>query len=353
VTSVALASFANELGWQHLSGLALQHYNRAICQTQKAIQDPKSADADDALAAVLLLSSFETVSTDVAFCTKNWTLHVRGTCALSRARGATLLDTAFGRKMFMQVVGSVQVDCIQSRTRLPEPLQAVMKLMADSHLSGPRQGLQRIVGGLINLRASVAEGESTQASEVIDVAMRLDKEAQLLESSMHMHPEYRYTVLQADGIDTCGETRHLYPSTSATLIWNSVRMLRIVFNDVVVSQLSESEVQVDGSAAALRVCKARATVSRICLEICESAPRAAVLDTGHDAFDHVAAINFSIWPLFKAGSAALAPAVVRDRALAKLTELGHRHHVQRACIAAEQLKRRDHDDVWMHINHMF
>ena len=352
VTSVALASFANELPWQRLSKMALEHYNRAICQTQKVIQNPESAQSNDALAAVLLLSSFETVSVDVSTSARNWTSHVRGAYALLSARGASLLETPFGRKMFMQVVSSVTLDCLQSQTRLPESLQDMMNLMADSDLPSPRQSFQRIVGGLIDLRASIAEGEITDASQIVSLATQLDDEAQVLESNMQRHPDYSYTVVQADATKICGEVQHLYPSTNATLLWNSLRMLRILANDILVSQLPVSEVPLDGSAA-LQRCKARATVSRTCLEICESIPQAAGPRAKHDAFDHVAAVNFSIWPLFKAGSSALASATVRHRALGKLTELGHRHHVHRAFIAAEQLKRRDHSDVWMHVNHMF
>lgn len=352
VTSVALASFANELPQRHMSSKAWKQYNKAIRQTQKAIQNADGAQSNDTLAAVLLLLSFESVSADVSTSTKNWTVHVRGAYALLIARGKTLLETPFGLKMFMQVVSSITLDCLQSRTRLPESLRGMMKLMVNPDVPGPRQSFQRIVSGLIELRASIAEGSITNAFEIVYLARQLDDEAQILESIMLWHPDYSYTVVQADTKGYCGEVQHLYPSTNATLLWNSLRMLRILANDILVSHLPVSEARSDGSAE-LQRCKASATVSRSCLGICASIPQAAGRYDKRDASDHVAAVNFSIWPLFKAGSSALVSAAIRLRALDKLTELGRRHNVQRAFIAAEQLKRKDFSDTWMHVNHMF
>lgn len=351
VTAVALASFASEMPSGRLWGVALQHYDRATCQTQKAIQDPVRAQSDDALAAVLLHSSFETVSADLPFCAKNWTSHVRGAHALASARGTALLETPFGRQMFMQVVGSVTLDCIQSHTRLPEPLQNMMKSMPDSYLSNPRRSLQRIVEGLIDLRASVAEGEIISASDIAYHATHLDIKARVLEADMHRQLDYDYSLVQSQARGIGGSVQHVYPSTNAFLAWNSVRMLRILFNDILVSQLPGSEVQVDGSAAALQRDECRTTVSKICHDICASIPQ--VPDLKDDVFDHVAAVNFSIWPLFKAASADLASVAVRCRALDKLAELGHRHGIHRAFLAAEQLKRRDYSDMWIHVHHMF
>jgi hypothetical protein len=349
VTSVALANLASEVQWEHSSEMSWMHYNKAIRETQKAIEDPQAAQSDDALAAVLLLSSFESISLDIHASTKAWTRHIHGACAMLNARGAALLATPFGQKAAVHIATCVALDCLQSHSRLNPTLLPIMDVIAVPVVSGPRQSFQNMVGDLINLRASIAEGVLTDSSQIVCAAEKLDQDGRYLEWELQRRPEYHYNVLQAKSADREDTSQHVYRSAHATQLWNTLRMHRIIVNKVILSHIPE---QSDGFALFQR-CRAAATISSMCLDICASVYPGTGVDERAAIGDCVATANFAIWPLFLAGTSKFVPAKVRECAINTLTELGARYHNLRALLAAAQLERGDQNDSWMHVSHMY
>jgi hypothetical protein len=323
------------------------HYNKAIRETQKVIDDPQAAQSDDALAAVLLLSSFESVSPDVHASAKAWTRHIRGACAMMNARGAALLATPFGQKAAAHVATCLALDCLQSHTRINPTLRAMMDTIAVPVVSGPRQSFQSMVGDMIELRASIAEGVITDSSQLVRVAEILDEDGRYLEWELQRHTEYHYDVVQKTPADPDDIAQHVYRSPHASQLWNTLRMYRIIANNVILSQTPE---QSDRFVLFQRH-RAAATISSMCLDICASVSTGAGVDENVTTDDCVAAANFAIWPLFLAGSSTIISAKVR--AMSTLTKLGAKYHNSRALAAAAQLEQGDHNDSWMHVSHMY
>ena len=349
VTSVALAHLANEVHWERSSEMSWMHYNKAIRETQKVIEDPQAAQSDDALAAVLLLSSFESISPDVHASTKAWIRHIHGACAMLNARGVAFLATPFGQKAAVHIATCVGVDCVQSHTRLTPDLQSMMDVIAVPVVSGPRQRFQIMVGDLINLRASIAEGVLMDSSQIVCAAEKLDEDGRYVEWELQRRPEYHYEVVQAKSADHDDIPQHVYRSPHATQLWNTLRMHRIITNSIILSHLP---VQSDGFVLFQRY-RATTRISSMCLDICASVYPGARGDESVTVNDCVATANFAIWPLFLAGSSTFIPAKGRDCAINTLTELGARYRNSRALVAAAQLERGDPDDSWMHVSHMF
>ncbi|KAJ6780895.1 hypothetical protein PWT90_05555 [Aphanocladium album] len=99
----ALAYFSNRMGnAAHLEKDALSKYVKALATTGRAIRDPYESKQDATIAAVLLLSLFENI-TSRHFGMLAWSTHTEGAIQLVQNRGPEQLKTKVGRDIFVTV----------------------------------------------------------------------------------------------------------------------------------------------------------------------------------------------------------------------------------------------------------
>lgn len=99
----ALAYFSNRMGnAAHLEKDALAKYVKALATTGRAIRDPSESKEDATVAAVLLLSLFENI-TSRHFGMLAWSSHTEGAIQLVQNRGREQLSTPLGRDIFVTV----------------------------------------------------------------------------------------------------------------------------------------------------------------------------------------------------------------------------------------------------------
>ncbi|KAJ9662481.1 hypothetical protein H2198_001370 [Neophaeococcomyces mojaviensis] len=390
--SVALARLANNSKWQDLSKLAWKQYNLALCETRRTLEYADSAASDDNIATVLLLSSFEMISADVEASTQSWTKHVRGAHALLTMRGRQFLHSGVRRQMFRQIATSITLDCLQTQTRMPESLLEMMSFLRSGQTAfHPNHRMQIIVENFIDFRASIAEGKITRLQDIITITEDMDNQAQNLTEDMLEQDEFKYEIIAHDDsseIDTdvhpLGIFYCQYSCPAVAQLWNSIRMLRILLNEIIYntslqlfkSQPCTSSLDNEFPPPLIRASKISKTTTNLCRDICASVPLSPsesaskplsnTTSKQHENWEYdswnqdrdqipdpVPAVNFLIWPLFKAGSSQHVPRYVREYATKQLRELGIKHRVQRAVFAAEQLEKGVCSDDWMHVCHMF
>ncbi|KGQ02501.1 hypothetical protein BBAD15_g12290 [Beauveria bassiana D1-5] len=99
----ALAYFSNRMkNTEHLEKQAIYKYVNALATTGQAIQDPFESRQDGTVAAVLLLSLFENI-TSRHFGMLAWSTHTEGAIQLVQNRGREQLKTKVGRDIFVTV----------------------------------------------------------------------------------------------------------------------------------------------------------------------------------------------------------------------------------------------------------
>lgn len=99
----ALAYFSNRMkDTEHLEKAAILKYVKALAATGRAIQDPFESRQDGTIAAVLLLSLFENI-TSRHFGMLAWSTHTEGAIQLVQRRGPDQLKTKVGRDIFVTV----------------------------------------------------------------------------------------------------------------------------------------------------------------------------------------------------------------------------------------------------------
>lgn len=113
----ALAYFSNRMGnAAHLEKEALAKYVKALATTGSAIRDPVESKQDATIAAVILLSLFENI-TSRHFGMLAWSSHTEGAIQLVHSRGREMLNTSLGRDIFVTVRTqqvSAEISCFHS-----------------------------------------------------------------------------------------------------------------------------------------------------------------------------------------------------------------------------------------------
>ena len=109
MTALGLAGTANIFMDRQLKREATTWYLNALKMTNKALTKPSEAKADSVLLATMLLSVFEATHNEKSFI--GWMEHVSGSASLIRMRGLPQFQTPAGRRMYMQTVGLVAIQC--------------------------------------------------------------------------------------------------------------------------------------------------------------------------------------------------------------------------------------------------
>ena len=110
MTALGLAGTANIFMDRELKREATAWYLKALKLTNKALTKPVDAKADSVLLATMLLSVFEATHNERSFL--GWMEHVSGSASLIRMRGLPQFKTPAGRRMYMQTVGLIAIQCI-------------------------------------------------------------------------------------------------------------------------------------------------------------------------------------------------------------------------------------------------
>lgn len=358
--AAALSRFAAETEQQEVGIMAETKYRSALIETAKSLQDRACTKSADVIVSVLLLSFFEANIGDVWMSMQAWTKHIHGAYALLTMGDRSTLFTDIGRKLFMLVVSSITLHSMQQEVPLPENLKEIFRLIdgeAPERLaSDPRIQFQPLIEDFINLRVDLRQGDCTQPLTIINRAQGVDRRAQFLTDIMRQRPDYMLEIRHTESLNLPGQSsgyHHVYPSLSALLLWNSLRMLRLLLNQVIYDYSDQLPPPGDASTEMLTFKNIAAEImTGICIEICASVP-ASSLSTDKQEPNRISMVHFLIWPLFKVATTLHVPATLRNDALSKLGILGRKYKVQRALLAFEQAKTGNANDGWMHVSHMY
>lgn len=107
--AVGLAGVAHARSSLSLLKSARQQYVKAIEATNAALRSPLQVKKDSVLISIMVLSIFETVTGANQKSLQDWAEHLMGAAALIKVRGIEQLNSANGRRMFIQLTASLMI----------------------------------------------------------------------------------------------------------------------------------------------------------------------------------------------------------------------------------------------------
>jgi hypothetical protein len=341
VYAASLATLARNSGQAGLMDMARRCYVRALLKTNAALADPLTASEDSTLVSVLLLSLFEAIAWSGFRTPDSWTTHTRGALALIKLRGRQQFETPVGRQLFVQVVNIISINSLQRKTRLPKELMHLLAAAMEYQFECPKYQLACLTGDVSTLVADIDEGGRT-AGEIISATLDLEERYIAYADNLVSPWRYRSSTIDVSRPEVYGNTVHQYASHRAAGLWNSYRMTRILFNEIIhaYSSCLPSDV-----ANALQQ-NAVDNIEQMATDICASIPQfvspaefAMDLDQQSSYSQHTSSFSHGkalspkrsaaslLWPLAVVCNANVASVEVKRYARERMGYLGREFHV--------------------------
>lgn len=232
--AVGLAGFAHAEHAPSLMKNARYQYMRALNCTNAALRDPVEVKKDTTLLAIITLGIFETITGCTQRTLQDWAQHINGAAAVIKLRGPDQIKSPQGRRMLIQVASSLMINCLQRGVPLPTHIQEFMTA-AIKEVDKPDAAFVvcDIMMHFATLRAYVLSGKLTNPREILKRCLELD--GQLLDIVVNVPEGWEYQTITTDAdSDVAFNGRyHVYYDYWIAMIWNALRSLRILINELI------------------------------------------------------------------------------------------------------------------------
>lgn len=232
--AVGLAAYAHAVHAPSLMKNARYQYVRAIQSTNKALGDPVEVKKDTTLLSIMVLGIFETVTGAGQHSLADWAEHLNGASAVIKIRGPEQIKSPAGRRMLLTVVTSLLIANMQQGLPLPRHLQDYMNAaITFVKTPDPAFRILHTMMVLANLRSEVVKGTLTDGEVIISRALELDGLLLGIQTSNTPGWEYVLMTSSSDSPHIFNGHYHVYYDYWIAQIWNALRTLRVILNEMI------------------------------------------------------------------------------------------------------------------------
>ncbi|KAJ5676267.1 hypothetical protein N7462_009164, partial [Penicillium macrosclerotiorum] len=232
-----------------LKKLARKEYSIALCATNSALRNLKTATSDSTLGAVVLLGLYELLTSRPTKMIGGWKYHAQGAARLLELRGEEQLNSPVGIELFtvvrfQNVIGRVffRLSC---RAYNSPKIAALSKISMSKRnkRTRPIESLYNMLVELSDIAIQVDEAhlrsDLKKQQFLIDKSLLLDASLQMWTTSLS--PAWYYTVIDDPRSHLPSSTYppifddryHTYHDVSIATMWNNYRQTRIVLNEMI------------------------------------------------------------------------------------------------------------------------
>jgi hypothetical protein len=370
--AVGLAGYAHAMHAPSLMKNARYQYVRALQSINKALRDPVGVKKDSTLLSIMILGIFETTTGTNRGSLKDWAEHINGAAAVIKLRGPTQIERPAGRRMLVQVAANQMIFCLQRGVSLPDHMKEYMS-SAIKFVGNPDPAftVNDTMMHFTDLRASIVNKSLTDREEILSRALELD--GVLLQISTNTPPGWEYEIIDTDptsGIAFNGRY-HIYYDYWIAQIWNALRSLRIMLNEMIRDVLLEGFTMkpplFNRSEHTAQFQISTDTLYDLQLDILYSVPQhintfpppsscpsSPLSDSsipqlafqGHTSSLRMSGGAFLIWPLWFAGIMDIATDEVRVFVVRNLRGISENMGVRQAAVLADLVEKKLSIGVW-------
>lgn len=272
MSAVGLACFSTMCGSRETAEEAQRHYAAALRLIQTALYSPTDVRKDSTLLSVMLLGLFETITYRMDMKLKYWTAHTMGATALLELRGRQQFQSETSVRMFMQINSNIIVSCMHRGAWVSA---GITQLRADVtqfiDAKEPAWIFSEIMVKFINFRAAIRDGSLTAPEDMIVAGLEVDLELLRLSESMPAQWRHETVVLDRPVAFVFGNHYHVYKDQWVAQICNSLRVARILLNELIEEQLRK----LPSTQCSGQFHLSQDVIAQMASEICASVPQQA------------------------------------------------------------------------------
>lgn len=315
ITALGMVGLSNFYKTPSILMSAHQKYNSALRLVSSRLRNIEEAKADQTLVSVIMLGLYETNTCNSPQSMASWTKHISGAAALLHLRGKEALATRTGRQLFVHLRGQVVVNCLQRHAPVPKVVSEWSDIArqyqtgADLHAADLAEAVIRFC----NLRASMDSfHDYSKAEHIVSSACEIDAELEAWAKNYPIECMYKTVMLKERSDEVFSDHYHIYENLLAATTWNHYRSVRILVNEVIITQLEGLKKErpyvfelssSDSVFTDVRNKAANTTILQLSHDICASVPPLLGFKEGQEPSQHntkAVSGNLLLWPLYSA-----------------------------------------------------
>lgn len=233
-----------------LSHYARHRYVQALSLTNTALKDTDSAVRDETLLAIVVLTSYETLTGGSERSLEAWTQHINGATTLLRLRGIEGIKHTDGRVLTMHVIGHINVACLLNNLPTPSFIYD-LQVKIFEHLydpESPAMRYQHVNLQFADFNHAVHHDLFSTPEETIVQAMNI--EAKMVAALVDLPKYWKVGIVPPAAIPDqkalkggVPDFELRYRDQGVSYLWNSFHSSRILLRQTVLQKIQTIESQ--------------------------------------------------------------------------------------------------------------
>lgn len=374
VEAVALAYLNYQRQSPSAEEEARQQYISALSLTGAAVRKPSQTDQDSTILAILLLDLYEKITGKEPAFHGAWAAHLSGALALVRLRDDQQFTKPSVFQMLMRLSTNLLISCVASNRPVCDELVILRSKIAEylPGLGDPKWQESDLMIEFARLRQDIKESNMSD-NEAISSLVSLDAKFMIL--ARNIPPTWRYATVRIDdkSMHHYDFFHHIHPAEHVAQMWNTLRLTRILLNELICSRCLNEGVLKPGSEVDAAWQRSVGIIRAMASDICASLPQYLqevpsspsdrsiaspdYLDLVVDSTLSVPVIPQSslaqhlpcyrlIFPLYVTAQSPAAPARLKGWVIEQLHFMADYHTIKNAAAVAKLLESGEQKPLW-------
>ncbi|KAN0071536.1 hypothetical protein V8E54_010132 [Elaphomyces granulatus] len=341
-----LANAGNAMTWR---SEAYSLYGRAICQLKIALDDPVQVKADQTLAAIMLMGTFETIASAHADADsmKSFGQHTIAAARCIELRGPFQFRNEASVKMFLQLRHLIVMIYHQFQEHIPYALERWSSWAEPIQRKdgSPANRFSELNDRLAAIRAKIKRESICTPSVVASLLLSIDNELESWRSTLPPSWGYRSYKSLNPSTDTYESHYDVYSDLRVASMWNDYRSVRLTIYEHIMSTTLKYGLEEDKELLQIATTVLRVMTNDVC--------RSVLFHLGHqrqtdiEIPDDVAIPGgyLLFGPLYLSGVLRTTPMAQKRWIASKLRQIGVRMGLRLAFSMSENLLRMDNNSL--------
>jgi hypothetical protein len=271
--AVALAVYSFHFHYRDALPTARRYYGQAIKLINGALSSNTEAVEDSTVISILLLGTFENVTSESTRSLRSTKAHMLGVMAVFNVRGYQQFGSRYRLQMFQQMCICLYFACVMYSLYIPAELKRLRTFSARFlDTNDPSWKLSDSMERVAEFRANVQNSSYQDAGRIVEAALHIDGELTSLANDMPNSWLFQ-TISVGNKSNLVFDTSyHVYPDLWIASTWNNLRTCRLLLHQEILNQLKKFPLFT--TSRYIPVNYVSATISQQMIdEICASIPQ--------------------------------------------------------------------------------
>ncbi|KAH0045706.1 hypothetical protein KCU78_g182, partial [Aureobasidium melanogenum] len=250
IKALSIAGLSKYHSDTRLSHLARHQYVQALQLTNTALSDPQSAMRDETLLAIVVLTSYETLTGGLNRSLEAWVQHINGATTLLRLRGIDGIKHTDGRILTMHVIAFINITCLLNDLPIPPFIYDLQSRIFEFlyRPESPAARYQQVSLEFADFNYAFQHHLFSTPEDVIARATGIEAEmtAALVDMPIHWKAETLPPARMPDDKTLKGGVPNFelqYKDQATSYVWNSFYSSRILLRQAVLKTVQHVESQ--------------------------------------------------------------------------------------------------------------